>query len=173
MTEYIAFNPQAEVRGRAILGMKRAMGERVDDLLKEHQLVDIQPDGWYRQQRWLDVLREIAQADMNSVFDFIAIAKEISRSIPLPQGIDSLESVLLRESEIYKANNRNCPGYIASKVVAPNHIEVTVHNPYPHDMMYGIIWGMSTRFEPHAVVAYRDNAPCSADAETCIYDVTW
>lgn len=173
MAEFVAFNRNAEVRGRAILGMRTALGTKASKILENHQLSNIQPDTWYSQQQWLNALREISLGEVNAMFDFIAIAKEIARNIPLPDGVDSVESVLLRESEVYKANNRNCPGYIESTLIEPKHIQVNVCNPYPHDMMYGIIWGLATRFNPNVVVRYLDNTPCSADTECCVYNVTW
>lgn len=173
MAEFVAFSPDAEVRGVAILGMLRALGDRAMDLLQRHGLENVQPDGWYPQQLWLNALQDIAAAESNVIFDFIAIAKEIARNIPLPDGIDSVEAVLLRESEVYRANNRHCPGSISAKKVAEGHIEVTVCNPYPHAMMYGIVWGLATRFQPTVMVEYKNEAPCATEDECCVYVVTW
>lgn len=173
MAEFVAFSPDAEIRGRAILGMARALGERAPELLARHGLVDVQPDEFYPQQAWLNALKEVSVGDANAMFNFIAIAKEIARNIPLPEGIDSIEAVLQREGDVYKMNNRGCSGYISAEAIGPKHMHVTVCNPYPHDMMYGIVWGLATRFEPRVVVRYLNNEKCATEADCCTYEVLW
>ena len=173
MAEFIAFNPEAEIRGRVILMFSRAMGDRGKTLLKKHGLADVQPDMWYSQQQWLDVLREVSLGTSGVMFDFMAVAKEISRNIPLPDDINSVEAVLFRESDVYKMNNRNCDGHFTAELIEPGHMFVTVCNPYPKIMMYGIVWGLATRFEPNATVYYHTNNPCTADNDCCVYDVRW
>ncbi len=170
MAEFIALNPKAQVIGQAIMGVSMALGERAQPILQKYGLAAIDPQGWYPQQAWLDVLREVDQGDM---FDLVAIGKKVSSIVPLPGEINSVESALMMLGKTYDHNNRGCPGSSEVKLVAEHHIELTICDPYPHNMVYGVIYGFATRFEPYATVTYPNNTPCPTGSDCCTYTVKW
>lgn len=170
MPEYIAFNPEAKVIGQAILGIARALGDEGQPILKRHGLENVQPNQWYSQQAWLDALREVDQGDM---FDLIAVGKQVATHVPLPAEVDSITSVLMLIGATYAHNNQNCPGHTTPEIVGDKHLKITVYNPYPHNMVYGVLYGFASRFEPHAIIRYDNDEPCPTEADECIYHVTW
>jgi len=172
MAEYIATSPNAEVRGQVILGTVNALGERAQKSLAKYGLAQIDPAQWYPQQAWLNVLRDIAQGPDRDFFDLVAIGKASSERAVLPEEVNSAQAALMMMSRTYPLNNRNCSGSVDVEVRAPNHVRVTVRNPYPREMMYGVIWGFASRFERNAIVKYADGT-CDSSHESCAYDVTW
>lgn len=122
---------------------------------------------------WLDALYELCCGEDSDYFDLVAIGKATSEAAMLPAEVNSAAAVLMLMAKTYPMNNRNCDGYVKTEATAPNNFKVTVCNPYPRDMMYGVIWGFVSRFEPMAVVEYAEGNPCPADAECCVYDVSW
>lgn len=170
MAQYAAFNPEAKIIGQAILGFARALGERAQPILVRHGLVDIKPDQWYPQQAWLDALREFDQSD---IFDLVAVGRQVAAMVPLPAEVNSVESVLMLIGKTYDHNNQGCPGKTVPEKVDEQHIKVTVHDPFPHNMVYGVLYGFAARFEPRAIVLYDESTPFGSDSETFIYHVTW
>lgn len=84
MAELVAFYPAAPIRGYAVLGMARAIGERTPAILAKHSLGNVQADDFYPQQARLNTLHKMAGPAANAMFDVIAVAKEISPHMPLP-----------------------------------------------------------------------------------------
>ena len=170
MAQYVSIHPQAEVIGQAILGIARALGDKAQPILERHGLDGVQPDGWYPQQRWLDALREIDQGDM---FDLIAVGKQVAEHVPLPAEVDSVESVLMMIGKTYTHNHRGCPGYTKPEILGEKHVRLTVYDPYPNNMVYGVMYGFAARFERRAIVRYDDETPYGTESDTVIYHVTW
>lgn len=170
MAEFIALNPDAQVIGRAIMGVAMALGDRALPILQKHGLAHLDPAGWYPQQAWLDVLREVDQGDM---FDLVAIGKEVAGLVPLPGEVDSVESVIMMMGATYELNNRNCPGTSNCVKVGSTRIDLTICDPYPRNMVYGVIWGFARRFAPNVMVRYPNDLPCPTDADCCTFIVTW
>lgn len=170
MSKYVSFNPNAQVIGKAILGVASALGERAKPSLEKYGLDKVKPDGWYPQQSWLNALREF---DQESMFDLIAVGKHVAEHVPLPDEVDSVEAVLMLIGKTYSHNHRNCPGYSRSELVGDNHIQVTVHDPYPNNMVYGVLFGFASRFTRRVVVRYADETPYGTDSDTVVFHVTW
>lgn len=170
MAEFIALNPDAQVIGRAIMGVAMALGDSAHPILQKYGLDQLDPNGWYPQQAWLDVLREVDQGDM---FDLVAIGKEVAGLVPLPGEVDSVESVIMMMGETYRFNNRNCPGTSKCVKVGSTRIDLTISDPYPRNMVYGVIWGFARRFAPKVIVRYPNDQPCPTEAESCTFIVSW
>ena len=79
-------------------------------------------------------------------------------------------------AETYHMNNRNVPadeGY-ETHIISDDHIKVVDKNPFPHDTVYGFIWGICKRFaganEQFSV--YRTFvSPDDPDSDGAIYDI--
>ncbi|MBK8029805.1 MAG: hypothetical protein J0M07_04195 [Anaerolineae bacterium] len=170
MAEFKALNPKATVIGQAIMGVSMALGERAVPILQKYGLGTIDPAAWYPQQAWLDVLREVDQGDM---FDLVAIGKQVSSLVPLPGEINSVESALLMLTKTYDHNNRNCPGTSSATLTGERQIQIDICDPYPRNMVYGVIYGFAARFEPQAIVRYLNNVPPPSASDCCTYIVTW
>lgn len=170
MAEFVALNPKAEVIGQAIMGVSMALGERAVPILQKYGLGNIDPAKWYPQQAWLDTLREVDQGDF---FDLVAIGKQVGTIVPLPGEVDSVESVLMMMGKTYDFNNRNCPGSSSINKIGPKQLEITICDPYPRNMIFGVIYGFAARFEPHTIVRYKDTLQPPSENDCCTYVVSW
>ena len=170
MAEYISLNPAAEVSGQSILGVTSGLGPKAKTILEKHGLYRVNPNNWYLQQTWLNALRDFSEGGM---FDLISIGKGIATHVPLPDGVHTIQDMMLEIDKTYRANHRNCPGYTKAEVIEPHHIQVTGKDPYPNDMIYGIVWGFATRFERMATVAYDDSTPHGTPSDLVIFHVKW
>lgn len=82
--QFKAFDPKAEVSGRTMLSAINCINhENISPVLKALDLENIDPDSWYSQQAWLDVLKGVNQQG-NAMFDFVALGIETIRSLPFP-----------------------------------------------------------------------------------------
>jgi hypothetical protein len=57
MAQYMAFDSNVEIVGRTILATIDGLGDEALAVFLQHGIADIDVDGWYPQQMWLDVLR--------------------------------------------------------------------------------------------------------------------
>lgn len=177
MAQFVAFDPAVEVRGAAILSTIEGLEADVRPLLERHGMSDVQPDAWYPQQAWLDVLKDISEARGEAVFDLVSIGMRIPDSAVWPAEVDSVESALKSIDVAYHMNHRNGEiGHYLAEIVGENHVRVTCDNPYPSDFDYGIIYRTAQKFMPEGMAAtvWRADSPSRLEGdEMCIYDVTW
>jgi hypothetical protein len=172
MAQYVAFEPQTEVLGAAVLSVTQGLGKVGAQALDKHGIKDLTADGWYLQQAWLDALKELAEDGLN----LVSIGMEIPRTAVFPPEIDSIHSGLASIDVAYHNNHRNgeigCYGY---EKISENHVRMTCINPYPSDFDYGIIYAMAQRFSGGVrVLVERAKSPCRLKGDDrCIYEVTW
>jgi len=172
MAQFIALDPNVEVIGAAILATTLGMEQDMTPLLAEFGIVDVRPEGWYPQQAWLDVLREISNTS-----DLVAVGMKIPKTALWPPGIDSVAAALKSIDVAYHLNHRN--GEIGSyrvEVIDDQHVRVICDNPYPSDFDYGIIYQTTRMFLPRGAsfTVQRADSPCRKnDDACCVYDVTW
>ena len=60
MSEFKAFAPGVQVIGQSVLSIVEGMGafrETALRILKEHNIINPQPNHWYVQQDWLDAFK--------------------------------------------------------------------------------------------------------------------
>lgn len=172
MAQYLAFDPNVEVSGAAMLATIRGMGKDITPMLEAHGFTNVQPDAWYPQQSWLDVLREIS-----ALSDLVSIGMWIPETAVWPPEVDSIESALKSIDVAYHMNHRNGEiGHYQAEIVDDGHIRITCHNPYPSDFDYGIIYATAHKFLPEGMTftVIRADSPCRLKGDDmCIYDVTW
>lgn len=174
MAQYVAFDESVEVNGQTILATLAGVGEAVRPILDKHGLGSLQPDQWYPQQAWLDVLRDIHEGNF---LNLVGIGMKIPENAKFPPDIDSVESALRLLDTAYHMNHRNGEiGHYRYQPVGDHAIDVICDNPYPSDFDYGIIYGLVKRFRPTGsdFKVVREGAPCRKKGdERCIYHVTW
>ncbi|GIK65462.1 MAG: hypothetical protein BroJett018_32560 [Chloroflexota bacterium] len=177
MAEYIAFDDQVEVVGRSALFFFSAIGNGIQPFIEKHHLTNIDPQGWYPLQAFLDIYREIAQIP-GGMFDLVSIGMRIPEEAIFPPDIDSIESALMSIDTAYHMNHRGGDiGYYQATLVQPRHFVIECRNPYPSDLDYGLIYGLVRRFRPPKTnfTVWRDeNLPSRKNgAESCTFHVTW
>jgi hypothetical protein len=173
MAEYIAFDPNVEVNGRTILATVAGVGEFTLDFFKAQGIAEIDPQGWYPQQAWLDVLKQLNEEGIAMTLAGMSIPKNAD----FPPGIDGLPDALAAIDVAYQMNHRNGDiGEYKFERLSANHIRLTCRNPYPSDFDYGIIYQMALEFEaPHVdAVVERDGAPSRLKGDdACVFNVRW
>ncbi len=149
----------------------------IQEVLAEYGLNALDPDTWYPSQMALDLYKKITLYG-SAVSDLVAIGMKFVETAPYPEDIDSIPKALNMLNDGYKMGIRNYPedeGYTIEQIDA-HHIRVYEHCPYPHDIMYGYIYGMAKRFKPEGAsfkVVRTFMNPDDLDSGGAIYDVTW
>jgi hypothetical protein len=169
MPQYVT-SPDAEVAGVAVLSLLNNI--QVDELLpvlKKHGLEQIDPNGWYSEQKLLDVVKDI-QENPNSMQNFVAIGMKVFETMPLPPGVDSLQSFLGAIPAILQAISRNSVGIQVE--VGQNSARVINTSPYPDDLIYGELWGICRRFLPNGKFSIMP-LPQAANDPVKVFEVKW
>ena len=181
MAEYVAFSPQAQVAGRVILSTFDAIGPDSAPFLTKHHLIELNPDRLYSQQTFLDALREIATRKAGDFLDMVAVGMRVAERSVFPPTVDGVEAALLALDVAYQKNNpgpeQSQSGRYHIQKVGERQIDVIAENPFPCDMVYGVLYGTVRRFKAAGPVyyIYHDNGqPCRKNgALTCTYHIVW
>jgi len=175
MSEYLAFEPQVEVLGAAIMSVSAGLGDRAIPILEKHNLYPLHRDQWYKQQDWLDAFKELSR---RSMLDLLAIGMKIPDEAAWPPDVNDVHSALASVDIAYHMNHRNgeIGHYEYHKIGEYNGIMVC-NNPYPSDFDQGIVYGTARKFcsNPASVRVMLDNKEPSRKqgAESCTYTIRW
>jgi hypothetical protein len=179
MERLIAFDPDAQVIGQAILGAIRCpQGDEILPILKAHGLDNVEPAEWYPHQVWLDFLRDVAQqGGQNATSNLVAIGMGVAETAPEAVESFTLETALLSMNVTYQMSHRGEAGGFVVTVVDERHIQIVDYSPYPDDFTYGFLYALARRFRPSGArfaVIHDDAAPCRKKGDdSCTYHVTW
>ena len=145
---YQPSTPEAEYLGALLLSLTQNLrAEVMQPLLAAHQLEHIEPDKWYPQGPFMNVLREIERRF--TFEELVAVGVSISQQVPLPPEVNSIEACLTLLDFGHQSTSRNIhpeEGIIVEKV-SPTHFRVVSNVPAPPFMAYGVIWGYVRRFK--------------------------
>ncbi len=178
MEKLIAIHPDAVVLGQSMLAFVECSArDEIWDVLEAHGLHEIDPDQWYSQQAWLDVLRDVMHQG-NAMFNLVSIGMKLSEKFPMPPEINTIGDALAALDDIFRMSNPDAePGIMQVEMVEPRHVRVLSMTPYPDDFEYGVIYGLARQYLPPGgdlVVRHVDDAPCRKDGEdSCTYDIRW
>lgn len=170
------YMPDATVSGGNILSMLAAMGpfrKRGEQILQEHGINEVSPEGWYPLTAYVLSLRAIGEKmGPNTLFQ---IGRQIPHHVPLPPGLDTFEKVLASFGIAFDMNHRGVkPGTITFELKNPRAATITTGTPYPCDFDRGVIAGFFQhllRLRPQVEAVAGE--PCKAKGgETCTYAVT-
>ncbi|NDJ36911.1 MAG: hypothetical protein GYB64_19850 [Chloroflexi bacterium] len=173
MPQFVAIDPAVEVNGRTILATIAGVGPLATQLFTDRGIETIDPQGWYSQQMWLDVLKELT--DRGIAMQLAGMS--IPQNADFPPDIDGIHAALASIDVAYRMNHRG--GEIGSyqyEKIGPTHARLICDNPYPSDFDYGIIYQMATVFSPPGTSITVERAPAPSRLngdDTCIYDVMW
>lgn len=156
-------------------------GDELQAIMEKHQIVNLEPMGWYPMSRLMNALNEIA-AMGNSSVRYVAIGKKIGEVTPIAEDIENptLVDALNGWNETYQNIHRGGDvGEIVVKQIAINHY-MTIHNdPYPDDMSYGILYAYGRRFLPpdtaYKVYYDKENLPrdYGGNSDKTIIHIEW
>jgi len=177
MAAYVAYDPEAEVNGEAILSSVRGTGplrEMALKILKENG-IDPKPGKWYKQQAWLDSFRAIGEMAGDSVLRMIG--RTIPESALFPPGIRSPEEAFAAIDVAYQANHRN--GEIGSYIYKKNGVRsanIICDNPYPCAFNEGLIRAVAEKYckQGPVRVSHGEDGNCGdTGAGVCTFHVEW
>lgn len=103
---YKAFAEENKVSGRAILSAVNILKQHnmtIDDLLAKHGLVNLDMEGWYHEQNWLDALQDVSKIyGPNTIF---TLGKGRGATVPDPNA--DFKTLLINLDAAYKSNHIN------------------------------------------------------------------
>lgn len=179
MNDFKAYSARVEVNGQTILSIVNGMGAMKTLALKylaSAGLTDIEPEGWYSQQAWLDVFSMISQKVGKNTLK--AIGKSIPESAKFPPEIQDIHSALASIDVAYKMNHRNGNiGFYNYSKVSDNEAMLHCQNPYPSEFDEGIIEAMAEKFAQPGQLprAFLDDGKETRrnGAKSCTFIIKW
>lgn len=183
MRKYTA-SPRAEVIGSAMRNLFVSINHDefqplVEHVMAEYGVTTLKDDGWYPHQLSLDIFKLIETKKLNSTDNLVALGMAYVETATFPPEINNLFSALTALSLTYHLNIRNVPkneGYEV-KQISEKHIQIRDLNPFPHDTVYGFIWGICRRFRAEQDVfptlTRTFNNPDDPNSDGALYDITW
>src|SRR5215207_2565726 len=96
MKKLVALSPQSEISGRLVLAFTQNLHrDEMRPILLKYNLEPTDPDGWYPQQRLLDVFRDIQAGNSNVAQTLVAIGMKGAETAAYPPEIDSIKTAML------------------------------------------------------------------------------
>jgi hypothetical protein len=150
--------------------------------------VDIDTEGWYAQQAWLDAFKDIANSvGAQALFQ---IGRHVPKHAVFPPTVTDIHSGIKSINVAYHMNHRKFGlamfepstgtmldgigqyGYADS---GRNTIKSVCENPYPCEFDHGILTAIAQRFEKRARVDHDPEAGCRAktSGRSCTYHIAW
>jgi hypothetical protein len=193
MLQFTAINANVEVNGQTVLSIANGLGEMKNlglSILSGNGIKNPKPDGWYKQQDWLNAFKQIATAiGPNTLF---SIGKSIPENAKFPPEINDIHKALASIDVAYHMNHRlhdkvmfdpatgemlEGIGHYSYKKVGDNVVEIMCDNPYPCDFDRGIIEAMARKFKPIHAIASTELAEtngCRKKCDSsCLYRISW
>lgn len=181
MPHYTLFHPDHEYLGQVLIDFENALGSNdIHQTFEKHGLINIDPQGWYPAQKFMDVLNDMEENEIAQMWDFVSIGlKQIEHAI-VPPEFESLPLIQILQSldATYHLNNRGTDiGEIKCEVVNENHVKLIFRVPQPEDAWYGVCYGYMRRFAPQDTifrVYYDKNTPRRSEGgDKTVIHVVW
>jgi hypothetical protein len=167
-----AFDPKAEVIGLNMLSNLHNMNKaNFAPILTKYGISEVDPQHWYSQQMWLDVLHEVVQSSNSAMFDLVAVGISVADLTSFPPEVNTLPKAFTALEKLYTTNHRG--GYVGELVcesAEDGKIIERMNSPYPDDFLYGLAYGIAKRFLPReksvtVIKAIKNNI--------CYFTITW
>lgn len=175
MAEYVAFDPEVEIKGSAVLVVMEAIGDQSIPIMEKHGLANIKEDEWYSQQTYLDAFRELAEIGFLTL---VSVGMKIPDVADFPP-IESVEEALQLLDVAYHMNHRGGDiGEYRLEEIHENSAVMICQNPYPSDFDYGIIYRLVQKYRPsnskNLTVTRLDDPPNRQQGgDACTYVIEW
>lgn len=151
MKQFVASSPDVEVNGKsvcAIINQLKTLKTYAIELLETKAIIDIQPDHWYNQQAWLNVIKIISERLGND--ELYAIGLRVYDNALFPSSINDVSSALAIIDTAYHMNHRNGEiDHYSYQRNSENAGTMICTNPYPDSLDQGIITSMAQKFNPN------------------------
>lgn len=179
MAQFEAFDPRVEVIGKAVQIVIDTMGlfERMArEIFEKHGIIEVTEDGWYSQQAYLNVYRDIFERVGHNTMKMIG--RQVPERALWPPDIGTVEEALTSIDTAYHMNHRGGDiGYYRFEKTGDGIGRMVCHNPYPCPFDEGVIEATTVKFSPpgaRVVVTHDDAQGCRLRGdESCTYDISW
>jgi len=197
--QYKVFEPNIEVNGPTVYSIIAGLGyftnlsrryfSRVNIGTVVNKKLEIDMNGWYPQEAWLEAFKNIAEQVGDKVLYNIGLS--VPESAVFPPWVVDIDTAIKAIDIAYHLNHRKDGkalfdvntgtmyegighyGYERDPSGANRIISVS-RNPYPCAFDKGIITAMAHKFQPNAQVTHNDSKECrSKGADSCTYIITW
>jgi hypothetical protein len=182
MTQYRAYDPAVCVWGTSMLGCIAGLekaglppGEALEHL-REGGIASLEPEGWYPQQPYLDMLRQVEQDHGEGALR--AMARQVPDTSKFPPGIHTLVQALQTLDLAYQMNHRGgAIGHYACLPLGPRDVELICQTPYGCAFDLGILDALIQAFaEPgtRPILTHQPGSGCRREGDVaCTYRITW
>ncbi|GAB4549875.1 MAG: hypothetical protein OHK0023_15040 [Anaerolineae bacterium] len=180
MTRYQAFDPNVELVGSTVFAFITNINhDDIQNILTRHNLGHIDPNGWYKLQDVLNVLSDISaeeNASQNLVAIGMAAAQLGLQRLPEEYKNATAEAWLRAYCDtIYVARHRNgLTGTLTLDRLSDRSLRLTMHSPYPDDLMYGVFYAYIRHFShgKNFILRYNESSPRREHGgEKTIYEI--
>ncbi|USZ67034.1 hypothetical protein NGM10_09860 [Halorussus salilacus] len=182
MVQFETFDDGVEAKGQTIKSMLAGAGDlssvfekRMNEMLAENGIEDLQADEWYSNQAYLDSFEAVA--DSIGEQTVANIGKKIPENAEWPPGIDSVSAGLESIDDAYQMNHRGGEiGYYDFELTGDSEGEIACKNPYPCAMDEGLVTAVAEKFSAEGALVEVEEVGDSCRAsggEECVYRVSW
>lgn len=177
--KYVLANPESEINGLALMMLEQSSElEEFADLLEKYGLRGIEGGRYYKLAEVVAFYRELLQRP-NASTNLISIGIHIFKNITFPDNVTTIEQGLQLLIQMINMNINNDPTigtWFEIDEVGDRYIRFIERTPFPHDLLYGYIFGVARRLAPpgaRAIVKRTYMNEADPDADGGIYDITW
>lgn len=177
--KYVLSNPDSEINGAALIALEQSSElEEFADLLDKYGLRGIEAGRYYKLATVMDYFREVMQRP-NASTNFVSMGIGVYKNTSMPESVTTIEQGLQFLSQFIIMTVTDDPILAQGfefETVEDRHIRFIERTPFPHDMIYGYVYGTARRLAPEgtrAIVKRTYLNEADPDADGAIYEVTW
>lgn len=174
--------PETEILGQAILAVTQSIN--YDDfrhlfeagLSKYNFSTEIEAEQWYPLQMLLDIYKSFYE-DGNASANLVSIGMKVIEASPFPPEVDSVTAAVTTLNGVYEYYVRNYEAGTEYQIetLSDTEVRITDHTAFPHDLVYGYMYAIATRFAPegdHITVVRTYINEDDPDADGAVYTFT-
>ena len=197
--QFKVFEPNIEVNGQTVNSIITGLGyftnlsrryfSRVNIGKVVNKKLQIDLNGWYSQEAWLEAFKQIAETVGDRVLYNIGL--KVPENAQFPPWVVDIDTAIKAIDIAYHLNHRKNGRALFDMDIGKmfegighygyerdrsgrNIITSVSRNPYPCAFDKGIITAMAHKFQPNAKVTHDDSKECrSHGGESCTYIITW
>ncbi len=177
--KYVLTHPEAEIKGLSLISLEQSSElEEFADLLDKYGLRGIKGEQYYKLATVMEYYREVMQRP-NASTNFVSMGINLHKSVVLPEDVKTIEDGLRLMIYIIKINVIHDPTietWYQIERIGDRHIRLIDQSPFPHDLLYGYVYGVSRRLAPEGTrptVRRTFMNEADPDADGAVYDITW
>ncbi|MEM6284734.1 MAG: hypothetical protein AAF787_21270 [Chloroflexota bacterium] len=142
-----------------------------------YESTDIDMAGWYPLQMYFDICKDLLDTSGDALI-LVSIGMKVIESAQFPPEINSIATGMTLLKDTHHLNLQNVPehdGYHSLKI-EDKQVTFVEQTAFPHDVMYGYIYGLSKRYAEEGTVPIvereylNDDDP---DSDGAHYTVSW